>query len=93
MVSFPNVSKICLPAKIYLAFSAVSIILGILMNIGSFTIFFKILFVALWTWLLNLLCVKGFELISWILVILPFIIILGAAASVVENSGFIGVKI
>lgn len=77
MGSLSNMSKFCLPAKFYLVFSLISIIVGIFMNVGAFTIIFKILFVFLWTWLLNLLCVYGFEMIAWILVILPFIIYFG----------------
>lgn len=33
----------------------------------------KIIYVIFWTWLLNLICSKGGDAISWILVILPFI--------------------
>lgn len=32
----------------------------------------KILYVLFWTWILNLICSNGGDLISWILVILPF---------------------
>jgi hypothetical protein len=34
---------------------------------------FKVLFVAVWTWFLNFLCTQGYTTISWILVLLPFI--------------------
>tara|TARA_B100001094_G_scaffold332489_1_gene404798 strand:- start:4278 stop:4595 length:318 start_codon:yes stop_codon:yes gene_type:complete len=33
----------------------------------------KLLYVVLWTWLLNVLCKKGFTSISWLLVLLPII--------------------
>ena len=33
----------------------------------------KAVYIALWTWLLNLLCSKGFSTVSWFLVLLPFI--------------------
>tara|TARA_B100000674_G_C37933940_1_gene959362 strand:- start:1851 stop:2168 length:318 start_codon:yes stop_codon:yes gene_type:complete len=40
-------------------------------NLAFFAV--KILYVLLWTWLLNLLCKKGFTTISWLLVLLPLI--------------------
>lgn len=40
-------------------------------NLAFFAV--KILYVILWTWLLNLLCTKGFTTVSWILVLLPII--------------------
>ncbi len=33
----------------------------------------KIVYIVFWTWLLNLLCNKGFTTVSWFLVLLPFI--------------------
>jgi hypothetical protein len=33
----------------------------------------KVLYVFFWTWILNLICSRGGDLISWILVILPFV--------------------
>ena len=33
----------------------------------------KILYVLVWTWILNKLCSKGFTTVSWLLVLLPFI--------------------
>jgi hypothetical protein len=35
---------------------------------------FKIIYVLFWTWLLNVLCQSGYETISWILVLLPFVL-------------------
>jgi hypothetical protein len=39
-------------------------------------IIFKFIFILFWTWILNLLCRFGFSILSWILVILPFIFII-----------------
>lgn len=33
----------------------------------------KIIYVLFWTWILNILCKSGFEVVSWVLVLLPFI--------------------
>ena len=35
---------------------------------------FKIIFVAFWTFILDLLCKAGYTNLSWILVLLPFIV-------------------
>ena len=34
----------------------------------------KILYVLFWTWILNLICNQGYTAVSWILVLLPFIL-------------------
>jgi hypothetical protein len=34
----------------------------------------KFLYILFWTWVLDLLCINGFELVSWFLVLLPFIV-------------------
>jgi hypothetical protein len=40
-------------------------------NLAFFAV--KILYVFLWTWILNVLCKKGFTGVSWLLVLLPLI--------------------
>ena len=35
----------------------------------------KIVYVLFWTWLLNVLCKSGYETVSWILVLLPFVLL------------------
>jgi hypothetical protein len=85
MVSLSDYNKLCFPAKIYLIFSLISIVFAVITNVGVFAVLLKILFVGLWAWLLNTLCVKGFEVVSWILVLLPFIVMLGLAVSAVKN--------
>jgi hypothetical protein len=45
------------------------------MNVVNTTLIFviKLIFILFWTWILNLICKDGYEVISWILVFLPFI--------------------
>lgn len=64
--------KLCSPAFIYFIIA----IIGILMSIrrtGIVSGFVSLLFVMVWTWFLNFLCKKGYKMISWILLFLPFI--------------------
>jgi H+/Cl- antiporter ClcA len=42
-------------------------------NFDLLSILVKVFFVAIWTWFLNFLCSQGYTVVSWFLVILPFI--------------------
>jgi len=66
-------SKYCTPAQLYLVLGAIGIIMGFFTNYSIETLLTKSLFLVLWAWVLNWLCSKGFKTISWILVLLPFI--------------------
>jgi hypothetical protein len=69
-------SKYCTPAQLYLILGAIGIITAFLKNYGVWTLLTKSLFLVLWAYVLNWLCSKGFKAISWILVLLPFIMVL-----------------
>ena len=69
-------SKYCTPAQLYLILGAIGIIMGFLKNYGIWTLLTEALFLVIWAWVLNWLCSKGFKAISWILVLLPFIMML-----------------
>jgi hypothetical protein len=63
---------ICTPALIYLIFSAIHIIMDTVngfFNIALITMIITFVF----TFLLNLLCLSGLGIISWILILIPFI--------------------
>jgi len=66
-------SKYCTPSQLYLILAAIGLIMGFLKNYGIWTLLTKALFFVLTAWVLNWLCSKGFKAISWILVLLPFI--------------------
>ena len=66
-------SKYCTPAQLYLILGAIGILMGFLKNYGIWTLLTEALFLVIWAWVLNWLCSKGFKAISWILVLLPFI--------------------
>ena len=86
-------SKYCTPAQLYLVLGAIGIIMGFLKNYGVWTLLTKAFFLVLWAWVLNWLCSKGFKAISWILVLLPFIMVLFTyfvIKDVVRKEGFVG---
>jgi hypothetical protein len=75
MVDFP---KLCLPSMIFLVLSVISTSPLLFTNMGGITaLLIKIVCIILWTWFLNFLCQKGLETISWILVILPYLVMFG----------------
>lgn len=39
-----------------------------------FIFFLKLLYVVFWTWVLNLICKSGASIVSWILVMLPLLV-------------------
>jgi len=54
-----------------------------------FYIAFEVLYVLGWTYLLNILCKKGYKQISWLLVLLPLVamfILIGLAIMVLQQN-------
>jgi hypothetical protein len=68
-------SKLCTPAKIYFAIAVISTIIALFYGVGFMAAFMKIVFAFIWTYALGWLCNKGYSLISWFLVLLPYIVI------------------
>jgi hypothetical protein len=64
---------ICVPAMLYLVLSVIALISMAFNNCMGMCLLFKVIFIAIWTWFLNFLCKQGYTTISWILVLLPFI--------------------
>ena len=67
-------AKYCTPAQLYLVLALIGIIAGFLKNFRVFTLITHSVFVVLFAWILNFLCRKGFTAISWVLVLLPFVL-------------------
>lgn len=68
-------SKYCTPAQLYLVLGALGIIVGFLKKYSIEMLLTKALFLVPCAWVLNWLCSKGFKAISWILVLLSFILV------------------
>jgi hypothetical protein len=68
-----NYSTLCLPAKVYLILAITGIISSLFNKISMVYLLFSMLFIFLWTNLLNWLCNKGYMYFSWFLVLLPLI--------------------
>ena len=65
--------KLCAPAIIYLIFSATQVLIDTYKGLYN-TAFMKIIVMIMVTILLNILCVQGLGIISWIIVFIPFIL-------------------
>lgn len=70
--------KYCTPAQLYLVLAVISILAQFLVNFRFVTLLFQGLFVFIWAWILNWLCSKGFGVLSWIIVLLPFALFLAS---------------
>ena len=73
MANSNNKPSICVPAMLYLVLSVIALISMAFNNCMGMCLLFKALFILIWTWFLNFLCTQGYTTISWILVLLPFI--------------------
>ena len=69
--------SICLPSKVYLVVTFIGVLLSIFFSpFNRFSIFFHLvhlIYIVFWTWVLNLICKAGYKLISWLLILVPFI--------------------
>jgi len=78
MVSVPSFGSIkkylgnlCMPSKIYLAISVFFLLFD---SFSLITLIVKLIFIGVWTFILNWICSKNYETISWILVIFPYVL-------------------
>lgn len=69
-------SKLCTPAKIYFAIAVIACLISLMNGLGIVAVLMKIIFAFVWTFILAWLCSKGYQSVSWFLVLLPYIIML-----------------
>ena len=77
-------SKLCTPAMVYLVLAAISLVIALFKNFEIMSLVVKGIFIIAWTWFLNFLCSKGYKAISWFLVLLPFLLMLGIFVMAME---------
>tara|TARA_B110000305_G_scaffold239322_1_gene306778 strand:+ start:2940 stop:3362 length:423 start_codon:yes stop_codon:yes gene_type:complete len=97
--------NLCEPAMLYLIISVMGMIIMMVQNtksdklcIGSYqcnkvnkmsAFIFQVLYVAFWTWFLNLLCRNGYVNISWIIVLFPFLVELITLVGLTSSGVFV----
>ena len=69
-----EIPSLCMPSKVYLVLSLLGIAFSLFVGFSFFVFVVNILFTFLWAWILNWLCNKGYSSISWLLVLLPFLL-------------------
>ena len=79
--------KMCNPAKLYLVVSILGLIYGMIQQFSLVTLGMNFIFVILWTMVLNWLCSIGMKTISWILVLLPYLMLFLSAGFVIDMMG------
>ena len=67
-------SKLCTPAKIYFGIAAIATLFDLLNGVSLMFAFWKLVFAFVWTFILGWLCDQGYKSFSWVLVLLPYIL-------------------
>ena len=65
--------KLCAPALIYLCFSIIQIVLDMFKELYQEALF-KLVYLIIITLMLNILCEQNLEIVAWIIVLVPFIL-------------------
>lgn len=68
--------NLCSPAVLFLVLAGIAIISNMFKEFNIVSLLIQIGGVALWTFFLNYLCKKDHTVVSWILVLLPFVFII-----------------
>lgn len=79
-------SKLCTPAKIYFVIAVIASIIMLFKGVSILGVFAKLIFAFIWAYVLGWLCKKGFTMVSWVLVLLPYIILLLAMFKIYHTS-------
>jgi hypothetical protein len=66
-------NDLCDPAKLYTVLVAITIILSFFRGMSMMTTIFRLIFAVFWIMILNYTCDKGYPMVSWFFVMLPFI--------------------
>jgi hypothetical protein len=81
-----NFAKLCTPAKLYFAIAVIACIVALFNGVALLSVFLKLVFAAVWTCVLGWFCKKGWNALSWFLVLLPYIVILLAMFRIMHLS-------
>jgi hypothetical protein len=55
-----------------------------MVNFRFITLIINALFVVVWAWILNWICSKGYGMLSWALILLPFVFFAAAFALAID---------
>lgn len=77
-------SKLCTPAKIYFAIAVIATMFDLYNGASIMFAFWEIFFAFIWTFILGWLCDQGYKSISWVLVLLPYILMFLARMNIYQ---------
>ena len=64
-----NISNLCSPAFIYIIISVIILLVTLFKSLNITETVINLLFILLWTWVLNYFCTKGYKIVSWLILI------------------------
>ena len=67
--------SLCLPAAVYLALAAISLVGVIAKGANLLTIILTVITSGLWALILQMFCSAGYTSISWIILLFPIIVL------------------
>ena len=68
--------QMCTPAQVYLAIAFLGAFISLFNDNAVTNVIVNLFFSLIWTFVLSWLCNKGYESLSWFLVLLPYVILL-----------------
>lgn len=68
-------NSLCNPAKLYAVLIIITLLLALFNGVPIIALAIKLIFAIVWTGVLNYICGKGFTWFSWVLVLLPFVLL------------------
>jgi len=76
--------KMCTPAQIYFVIAVLAAVISLFMRESVVSVFVNFLFALIWTYILAWLCKKGYDGLSWFLVLLPYVVLLLGMAGIIR---------
>lgn len=68
-------NELCTPAKIYFVLAVLACLIALFNRVALSTVFVKLIFAFIWTYVLSWLCKKDLKSLAWFLVLLPYLLI------------------
>lgn len=69
-------NSLCSPAKLYAGLIVITLFLEVFNGVPVIAIAIKLVFALIWVYVLNYICGSGFKWFSWLLVLLPFVLLI-----------------
>ncbi len=81
-----NFASLCTPAKLYFILSFISCVIAFVNGVQFMTVAINLIIAFVWTVILGWFCNKGFTDFSWVLVLLPYIMMVLVFFKIINES-------